>query len=346
MNSEINYCNNDNCDDYSVENKEYCKICLEDNAIDILEPFIKGTLVRQNMKKKWSAINRLYSYIKMLSVKKTLHIGEIINTVNITEDTNIVKHILKEGNGICPNDGQLITVHYTGRLTNGIKFDSSYDRNEPFEFQLGTENIIPLWNIGLKTMSKGEKALLVGSPDYCYKNQNIPGIPANSSLIFEIEVIDFRDKPKEIFEMDKEEREMHMVEYKTNAKELYENNKLQDALDNYKKAYDYLLDDTHSDKILLLSNLSIINGKILDWKQSLHYATLASEIDNKNIKILYRIALAHFNINNYQECIDTCNNILAIDETNSITKNLLKKSILNKKIELDKNKKIYKKMFA
>ena len=95
-----------------------------------------------------------------------------------------------------------------------------------------------------------------------------------------------------------------------------------------------------------MSNLSIINGKILDWKQSLHYATLASEIDNKNIKILYRIALAHFNINNYQECIDTCNNILAIDETNSITKNLLKKSILNKKIELDKNKKIYKKMFA
>ena len=345
MNSEINYCTNDNCDDYSVENKKYCKICLEDNAIDILEPFIKGTLVRQNMKKKWKAIKKLHSYIKMASVKKTLHIGKIISTVNITEDNDVIKHILKEGNGIYPKEKQLITVHYTGRLKNGNKFDSSYDRNEPFEFQLGTENIIPLWNIGLKTMAKGEKAILAGSSKYCYKNQDIPGIPANSTLLFEIEVIDFRDKPKEIFEMDKEEREMHMVECKNQAKELYENNKLPDALEKYKKAYDYLLDDKHPDKILLLSNLSIISGKILEWKHSLHYANLAKEIDNKNIKILYRVALAYFNMKEYEDCINTCNNILTIDETNSITKHLLRQSISNKNKELGKNKKMYQKMF-
>jgi len=84
-----------------------------------------------------------------------------------------------------------VPVHYTGKLLNGDKFDSSLDRNQPFSFDLGKGQVISGWEEGLKLFKKGGKGTLYLPPELAYGDREIPGlIPPNSPLIFEIEVIE------------------------------------------------------------------------------------------------------------------------------------------------------------
>jgi peptidylprolyl isomerase len=100
--------------------------------------------------------------------------------------------IHKEGNGEIPLPGQTVKVHYTGLLENGSKFDSSHDRGQPFSFQLGQGRVIKGWDEALALMSKGEKRTLIIPPEIGYGNRRKNKIPPNSTLIFEVELIDFQ----------------------------------------------------------------------------------------------------------------------------------------------------------
>ncbi|KAL4702810.1 hypothetical protein ACJJTC_003968 [Scirpophaga incertulas] len=116
--------------------------------------------------------------------------------VDITKngDRGVLKRIIKEGEGTdTPNAGCQVTVHYTGTLLNGTKFDSSRDRNEPFEFVLGKGTVIKAWDVGVATMKKGEVCVLTCAPDYAYGSAgSLPKIPPNATLQFEIEMIDWK----------------------------------------------------------------------------------------------------------------------------------------------------------
>ncbi|XP_033126236.1 12 kDa FK506-binding protein-like [Anneissia japonica] len=98
---------------------------------------------------------------------------------------------LKAGDGVnFPKNGQKVTVHYVGTLTNGNKFDSSRDRGKPFQFTIGKGQVIRGWDEGVAQMSKGQTAILTCSPDYAYGSRGFSGvIPPNSTLIFEVELI-------------------------------------------------------------------------------------------------------------------------------------------------------------
>ncbi|KAM6919307.1 peptidyl-prolyl cis-trans isomerase FKBP1A-like [Xenentodon cancila] len=98
---------------------------------------------------------------------------------------------LRPGDGkTFPRKGQTVTVHYVGTLTNGKKFDSSRDRGEPFQFKLGAGEVIRAWDEGVAQMSVGQLAKLTCSPDYAYGSKGYPPIiPANSTLIFEVELL-------------------------------------------------------------------------------------------------------------------------------------------------------------
>lgn len=98
------------------------------------------------------------------------------------------------GNGSKPSVGQEVTVHYTGKLLNGKVFDSSVSRGKPFKFKLGVGQVIRGWDEGVARMSIGEKATLTCPPEYAYGKQAVGGdlIPANSTLIFEVELISFK----------------------------------------------------------------------------------------------------------------------------------------------------------
>lgn len=86
--------------------------------------------------------------------------------------------------------GDTVKVNYVGTLTNGKKFDSSYDRKEPFSFKLGSGEVIKGWDQGVVGMKIGGKRKLTIPPELAYGNQAQGTIPANSTLIFEIELLE------------------------------------------------------------------------------------------------------------------------------------------------------------
>jgi FKBP-type peptidyl-prolyl cis-trans isomerase len=96
------------------------------------------------------------------------------------------------GNGESPSPGNIVTVHYTGWLENGTKFDSSVDRGQPFEFPIGTGRVIKGWDEGVMSMKVGGKRKLIIPPSLGYGARNLGKIPPNSTLIFEVELLGVR----------------------------------------------------------------------------------------------------------------------------------------------------------
>jgi FKBP-type peptidyl-prolyl cis-trans isomerase len=97
---------------------------------------------------------------------------------------------LTSGTGASPKRGDTVTVHYTGWLTDGAKFDSSVDRNDPFAFALGLGQVIQGWDQGVATMRVGDKVRLTIPPELAYGAAGYPGaIPPNAALIFEVELL-------------------------------------------------------------------------------------------------------------------------------------------------------------
>lgn len=93
------------------------------------------------------------------------------------------------GTGDVASSGKVLTVNYVGALTDGKVFDSSYTRGEPFQFILGVGQVIPGWDIGLAGMKVGGKRRLTIPSELAYRSQAVGGIPANSTLIFEVELL-------------------------------------------------------------------------------------------------------------------------------------------------------------
>ena len=96
--------------------------------------------------------------------------------------------VLKEGTGVAPRPTDKVKVNYKGTLIDGSEFDSSFKRGQPAEFQLN--QVIPGWTEGLQLMKVGAKYELVIPPALGYGDRGMPGIPGNSVLIFEVELLD------------------------------------------------------------------------------------------------------------------------------------------------------------
>ncbi len=96
---------------------------------------------------------------------------------------------IKVGDGAEAVAGKKISVHYTGTLTNGTKFDSSVDRGTPFEFTLGAGQVIKGWDQGFAGMKVGGERKLVIPPALGYGSQSVGTIPPNSTLIFNVQLL-------------------------------------------------------------------------------------------------------------------------------------------------------------
>ena len=126
---------------------------------------------------------------------QTMNTG--VTTMAATPEANVITtasglqyQILQPGDGAVAKAGQLVTVHYTGWLTDGTKFDSSVDRGQPFQFTLGASQVIKGWDEGVAGMKIGEKRKLTIPANLGYGSQGAGGvITPNATLVFDVQLL-------------------------------------------------------------------------------------------------------------------------------------------------------------
>ncbi len=107
------------------------------------------------------------------------------------EVTDLLMQETVAGEGEEAKDGDIVRVHYRGTFLDGKEFDSSFSRNQPFEFTLGAKQVIEGWDIGVRGMKKGAKRTLVIPPRMAYGDKGAGGvIPPNTPLKFEVELLE------------------------------------------------------------------------------------------------------------------------------------------------------------
>ena len=129
----------------------------------------------------------------ILCIILSFTMGESMDNKIITNDSGLKYKEIKIGEGTYPEKGDQVVVHYTGKLEDGTVFDSSVDRNVPFEFAIGQGRVIKGWDEGLATMKIGGKRTLIIPSELGYGKRGAGDrIPPNATLIFEVELLDIK----------------------------------------------------------------------------------------------------------------------------------------------------------
>jgi len=136
---------------------------------------------------------------KKAEAKKEEPKKEVAKETGSAIDTSKFKvTVTQDGEGYALEKGDKVFAHYKGTLVDGTKFDSSYDRGQPLPFVVGKGSVIKCWDEGFIGLEKGAKADLICPPDYAYGNRAMGStIPANSPLLFSIEVVSIEPAKKE-----------------------------------------------------------------------------------------------------------------------------------------------------
>ncbi|KAL7209376.1 hypothetical protein ACSBR1_030998 [Camellia fascicularis] len=278
----------------------------------------------------------------------------------ITNDKKVSKKILKEGEGYeRPNDGAVVQVKLIGKLQDGTVVLKKGHDEEPFEFKIDEEQVIDGLDKSVKTMKKGEIALVTIHPDYAFgssaSHHELAVIPANSTVYYEIEMVSFV-KEKESWEMSTQEKVEAAGKKKEEGNALFKAGKYERASKRYEKAVKFVeYDSTYSDeekqqaKVLKVTcnlNNAACKLKLKDYKQAEKLCTKVLEIDGRNVKALYRRAQAYIQLVDLDLAEIDIKKALEIDPDNRDVK--LEYKILKEKIK-EYNKKdaqFYGNMFA
>lgn len=237
--------------------------------------------------------------------------------VSAAQDGGIMKRVIQaapEGAKGPPPNGYQVIAHYTGTLeSDGSKFDSSVDRGQPFKFIIGQGQVIKGWDEGFASMKIGEKAMLTIRSDYGYgPNGSPPKIPGGATLNFEVELLGFKEKEKEKYEMSPEEKIAKAKKLKTEGTECFKEKRFDEAASTYEEAAGYIFEDEEGehvpdeDKELYVScwsNAAMCHIKTSDWSDAVRSCNKVLGIDgeDKNIKALYRRGVAKMNLGTLKE---------------------------------------------
>jgi peptidylprolyl isomerase len=134
--------------------------------------------------------------VQAQQITKTTKPIKLKRNVEQTTASGLKIKLTQEGKGAQALPGATVSVHYTGTLTDGTKFDSSRDRGQPIRFKLGVGQVIQGWDEGIAMMKVGDKAILTIPPSIGYGEHAQGPIPANSTLIFDVELVDVAEPVK------------------------------------------------------------------------------------------------------------------------------------------------------
>jgi len=277
---------------------------------------------------------------------------ELPAAINCTEDGKVTKVILKEGSGdATPTDDQEVDVTYIGTLLDGSEFDRGTDLDNPFQFFIGTEEIIKGWSHGVKTMKKGETAKITIGSEYAYGPEGrAPKIGPNATLCFEITLIDFRDRTKSKYDYEPEERTQMGIQFKAEGNEKFKAGELPLAVALYNQAVEFLEEQKEQDAttniVAVWMNLSLISYKDGDFTQAAALAEKAMQRDPNSVKAYYRRGQANLALKNWEAAIMDFEVGLKLDATNfELKKNL---ALAKKGLQAFKKKEqdMYAKMFG
>ena len=132
--------------------------------------------------------------VELLEVKDRIvaKMWDVDSTLFKTTVSGIKYAIISEGDGPLAEPGKLVTVNYSGYLEDGTMFDSSVERDDPISFAVGQGQVIPGWDEGLQLLKKGSKARFIIPPQLGYGEMQLEKIPVNSTLIFDVELLDIQ----------------------------------------------------------------------------------------------------------------------------------------------------------
>jgi tetratricopeptide (TPR) repeat protein len=247
----------------------------------------------------------------------------------ITLAEGLTKKIIRNGWGEIPTgDNCIAYVHYVGTLENGTKFDSSRDRNEVFQFELGQGKVIKGWDVGVSSMKIGEIAELVCSPDYAYgKFGSPPSIPGDATLTFEVELIDFEVEPttpEEKIEASKKKKE--------NGNSYFKQGDFRKAEDLYRQGLRYISEEKIINKdnksavidsrIVLNLNIAACQLKNGDYYGCSTTCQKVLNVDANVVKALFRLGQAHHLMGNFEQAKEILNKALAISSDEGIKREL------------------------
>lgn len=168
-------------------------------------------------------------------------------------------------------------VHYTGKFENGDIFDSTKERGT-FKFLLGANRVIKGWEIAVKTMCKGEQAEFRISPEYAYGEKGFPPkIPGNSTLIFEVELVNIHEKIKTKWEMDLKEKIEQSAKIKDEGVALFKEKNYYEASAKFEDGLSYLenlgsnetTDEINDRRLILLLNWANSLNNLKQYKSTI-----------------------------------------------------------------------------
>jgi peptidylprolyl isomerase len=280
--------------------------------------------------------------------------------VSKAQDGGILKKILQVAPDAAlgpPPDGYEVSAHYTGRLeSDGTKFDSSVDRGKPFTFTIGQGQVIKGWDQGFASMKVGEKAILKCTPSYAYgATGSPPKIPPNATLDFEVELLGFKEKLKEKWEMSAEERTIVAKRLKTEGTDLFQKEQYSEACNKYIDAANYAIDEGIQDEdvpseesplyVSCWLNAAMCHIKNKEWSdavQACHHVLKVPDVQDdtmSKVKAYYRRGFSRLKLGLMKESKEDLMAAYQLDNTNKDVRKALQlwKDVTTENKQKEKN---------
>ena len=279
----------------------------------------------------------------------------------------IKKEVILAGTGAKPQDGNRVKgthsyycslndlwmnslVLYSITAEDGTVVAKNDDKQRPFKFRLGSDQVIKGFELAVLGMQVGEKSKFLIDSSYAYDEAGLEGfIKPNTPITLEVTLLDVEDSTKTRWELDENERISLTLSMKNDGNDLFKSGSLQEARNTYREAFKMIEYDSGEKfselKISLLLNIALVSNKLKEYLEGISAATQALDINEMNAKALYRRASSRQGLVQYEEAIADLNEALGFEPDNQDIKNELvkvKEAIAKQKA---KEKEFYGQMF-